>query len=239
VRLRSFAPDGFEAYTRVFHPAGYRPAGRGSDASTGTTWSALGERRGITLFADVSFTEVSGMDPEDQRGLDELAPMEGELPPKTCEVLAALLRGHTRTPELCWFCLWDGNGSLWSDAHARLISPDVTREEIKRYRAAGREQDAVLRTTPRVEAYARSYFLFRGPLEAACRFQPGDCYTSPNVWWPDDRSWIVITEVDGFSTYIGGSQKAIRGVITSPELEAVVVRLDTHMDPGAYRPWWR
>jgi hypothetical protein len=90
-----------------------------------------------------------------------------------------------------------------------------------------------------VEAHARSYFLFRGPLDAASGFEPGGWYTSPNLWWPEDRAWIVITEVDGFSSYVGASRVALGDILALSDLEAIEVNLDTHMDPETSRPWWR
>ena len=88
VRLESFAPRGFEMYARIFHPAGYRPAfSEAPDPDSGVRWAALGADRGIRLSADVSFSEISGIDPEDQHGLDDIGPSDGQLPPVTCEAL--------------------------------------------------------------------------------------------------------------------------------------------------------
>jgi hypothetical protein len=215
-RLESFAPDGFDGYARVFHPA-----------STGEKWTDLARARGIELFPDITFSEVSGIGPQDQHDLDELAPWDGELPPETCEALSDLLRPHTRTPERCWFCLWEGNGAFWSGAHSPALAPGESLDEA--YRVAARAQDELLNSTPRVEAEARSYFLFGGPLDAACTFEPSGSYTSPNLWWPDDRAWIVVTEVDGFSTYVGGSRAVLQDLLMSQDVEAIEVTLDTHM----------
>jgi hypothetical protein len=52
------------------------------------------------------------------------------------------------------------------------------------------------------------------------------------MWWPSDRAWFVATEVDGFSTYAGGSQAAIDDVLASSELEAIQVTARTPLDPG-------
>ncbi len=60
-----------------------------------------------------------------------------------------------------------------------------------------------------------------------------------NLWWPEDRAWIVITEIDGFSTYVGGSRSALQNVLASPDVEAIEAALDTYMDPEASRPRWR
>ena len=240
VRLGSFAPRGFEMYARIFHPAGYRPAfSEAPDPDSCVRWAALGADRGIRLSADVSFSEVSGIGPEDQHGLDDIGPSDGQLPPVTCEALSRILRSHTKTPHVCWFCLWEGNGAYWSTSHSPLYPDGASASEIQRYWALGKAEDAYLAATPRVEAQARSYFLLRGPLVAACAIEPAGWYVSPNIWWPDDRSWIVVTEVDGFSTYIGGTRTAIEDVVASSELEAIEVPLSVRMDPGPYRPRWR
>jgi hypothetical protein len=54
------------------------------------------------------------------------------------------------------------------------------------------------------------------------------------MWWPADRAWFVATEVDGFSSYVGGSQTAIDAVLASPELEAIAVTARTPLDPGPF-----
>jgi hypothetical protein len=52
------------------------------------------------------------------------------------------------------------------------------------------------------------------------------------MWWPADRAWFVATEVDGFSSYVGGTQGAIDSVLASPELEAIAATAQTPIDPG-------
>ena len=237
-RLESFAPEGFDAYARIFHPAGFRPGHRGAlDPASVMRWADLARARGIEQVPDIAFIEVSGIDPEDRQRQNELAPMDGELAPETCDALSDLLRAHTRTPGLCWFCLWEGNGAFWSESHGPLRAPGEPPDEADV--EAARAQDELLGSTPRVEAYARRYFLFRGPLEAACSFEPSGAYTSPNLWWPDDRAWIVVTEVDGFSTYVSCDRVALADLLASSDVEAIEVTLDTHMDPEENHPWWR
>ena len=95
VLLRSFAPDGFEAYARIFSPV------RTPDGLGAIKWGELGAARGIALTPDVAFMEVSGLDPHDGDALVDLAPQEGHLPSAMCEVLVRLLRTHTNTPARC------------------------------------------------------------------------------------------------------------------------------------------
>jgi hypothetical protein len=49
---------------------------------------------------------------------------------------------------------------------------------------------------------------------------------SPNLWWPEDQAWIVVTEIDYAWTYVGGSKQFIDSVVTDELLEAMPVRLD-------------
>lgn len=67
--------------------------------------------------------------------------------------------------------------------------------------------------------------LFEGPItDAAVTFGSVDwSYRSANLWWPDDRSWCVSTEIDFNWTYVGGSQKCIAQVLNDPLLEALPV----------------
>jgi hypothetical protein len=183
-RLESFAPEGFEAYARVLHPPGFRPGKRGGPDNSAIRWEDLARARGIDLIPEIGFLEAAGLEPGDDRALDEIGPMSGELPPETCHALSSILRAHTSSPDMTWFCLWEGNGAFWSHSHDPLHADDATAEEVGRHRAAAEAQDRLLESTRRVEALARRYFLLRGPLEAACRFEPSGWYTSPNLWWP-------------------------------------------------------
>ncbi len=107
------------------------------------------------------------------------------------------LRPATATPQQCWFAVWDGWGSLDNQG-----------------------------VQARVEHPARSYLLARGPLEAvlpSVLHEPWD--QSPSLWWPEDRAWIVATEVDYAWTYVGGTSELINGIVLDERLEALPARL--------------
>lgn len=133
-------------------------------------------------------------------------PIHGRLPSEECRTLATLLREFTSTPEHCFFCLWDGYG---------FIDPE-------RYK-----------NVPRVNA-GREYLLFRGPVEMVVLFKDtvGEGQ-SPNIWWPEDRSWCVATEIDLFDTYVGGSEACIQRILNSPDLEALPTTIGARVDLGA------
>lgn len=127
-RLESFIPEGFEAYARIFHSAAFRSARRGAiDPDTAIRWSDLARERGMELTPDIAFLEVSGIDPGDQRALAEIAPMDGKLPPETCDALAAL-------PTLKTFLTrpFPSNRPPLEDAHP-TISGTMTRARRTRF----------------------------------------------------------------------------------------------------------
>jgi hypothetical protein len=53
---------------------------------------------------------------------------------------------------------------------------------------------------------------------------------TPNWWWPDDRAWIVVSELDAPSTYIGGSAALTQAILDEPQLEAVPSHPDHRFD---------
>jgi hypothetical protein len=122
--------------------------------------------------------------------------------------LVNALRDFTSTPGQCWFCLWEGYGNI----DTRLYKP-----------------------ASRVRAPGRDYLLFRGPLDAVTSFVVGEFPFwgySPNIWWPEDRSWCVATDIDLFDTFIGGSKECIEAVLTTPDLEALPTTIDAVLHIG-------
>jgi hypothetical protein len=239
-RLHSLAPAAFEAYARVFHPARYRPGGgEGSlDPDGAVSWTELAAAHGVRLSPDISFSEVLGVDARDQRIRDDVAPADGRLVPKTCAVLADLLRSHTSAPERIRYCIWEGNGAFWSHAHTEIAPGAETAAERSLRRRDAEEQDRLLHSIPKVPTRLGDCFLFQGPLDAACRFEPDGWHVSPNLWWPADRAWIVVTHIEGYSTYAGASRVAVDDVLASP-LEAIEVTPGVHLDPNDFPPVWR
>jgi hypothetical protein len=55
---------------------------------------------------------------------------------------------------------------------------------------------------------------------------------SPALWWPESRAWLVSTEVDAFSTYVGGSAALIEELLATDGIEAAPSRLDAQLDWG-------
>ncbi len=81
---------------------------------------------------------------------------------------------------------------------------------------------------PHLRSSGRDYHLFGGPVDAATRI--GHWITkewfdaqSPSIFWPEDHSWCVATEVDADTTLVGGSRDLIAEVTNSSLLEALLI----------------
>jgi hypothetical protein len=204
--VSALIPGEFESYARILHPAD-------SPAGTPVRWAEVAGWSGRTIRPSVSFRDLAR--PAHDAGTtsapwDE-APLEGELLPSQLQALCEVLAGHTGTPERCWFCLWDGWG--WIDGvETAGVPSDFSREVLD---------------GPRVRRPDREYLLLEGPLDGALELgHHGDGFffpQSPNLFWPDDRSWCAATEIDLDSTYVGGSAWLIREVLDDSRIEAVPV----------------
>jgi hypothetical protein len=68
---------------------------------------------------------------------------------------------------------------------------------------------------------SRTYRLVRGPIAlAAANFAPEPAEQGPNLWFPADRAWCVVTDIDLMSTYVGGSAAAVAAVLDDEAIEA-------------------
>ncbi len=134
-----------------------------------------------------------------------------ELSQEALRRLSDILVQHTTTPEHIWYCIWEGyawlhGGSAVSGNPAGLV-PTTVRDD------------------GRFHLPSRDYYLYRGDISTAAVFVPEPWDLRPNLWWPEDRSWCVATEIYSICTYVGGTgdlsallADAIRGVTSvSPD----------------------
>ena len=223
--IACFVADIFEAYARVLHPG--REYVRGPNRGVTVRWvrwSELAALRGAEVTATTRWEDVSGFAPETGpvEGIDD--PYDGSMPEDLVDAMVTFLSRWTTTPRACWFGMWDGNGTWWKGSHGVTTEggPDFSAEA----RRIDDERDRVLRSTPTFGTPQREYFLMSGPLSTARALTDAAGGSSPNLWWPEDRAWFVSTEVDGFSTYVGGTAPMIDALIASPTIEAVQASVD-------------
>ena len=134
-------------------------------------------------------------------------PETGELLPDLVLALSEVLARHTRAPERCLFCIWEGGWVNGSGAINVAIGRDRGR--------AGRSPAAVGGCVAAVVSCrgalaaalrlaGRNRGLLEGPLDSVgeigeVRYWRGSSRFeshSPNLWWPDDRAWCVATDID-------------------------------------------
>ncbi len=144
---------------------------------------------------------------DQQSPLWDEAPAHGSLPYRQAVRLAADLANFTATPERCWFAIWEGFGDL----------------------------PAGIGNPPKLPMPHRDMILLAGPLtavpdtsfgyqwyETVAEHRP-EAYRSPSLWWPDDRTWCVATDVDLDTSYLGGSQACVDALVGDDELEVLEV----------------
>jgi hypothetical protein len=101
--------------------------------------------------------------------------------------IAAVAAGHTATPAHAYFAIWDGHGypERGLEHIARFATPDPGRE----------------------------YYLLQGSVASVVEIvepgPPAGLWRQPDLWWPEDRSWIVCTDVDLWCNYVAGSAALI------------------------------
>jgi hypothetical protein len=105
--VAALVPPVFDAYARVFHPAiRYR-----GDDDVDVRWADVAAANDTVAHPLMEWGSITGsMDyfgEDNQTPLWDDAPAMGHLPEQVAERLAAVLRGHTTTPDDCWFGLSD------------------------------------------------------------------------------------------------------------------------------------
>lgn len=163
--------------------------------------------------------------PPPAEGGDDWWPSYRELFERVAEIGAR----HTATPETAWYAIWEGHGfdSVGTQVASREApADDDERREREAYRRQLRDENERrtaeirrgLAAVPRFDAPHRSYYLVTGAVAdvRGLRYPSDDDWRNPDLWWPDDRSWFVATDVDCWALYVGGSV----GFVAEIEAEA-------------------
>ena len=164
-------------------------------------------------------------------------PMLGQLPSAECKSLFATLADWTSTPDVCWMGIWEGNGSLYAPSGRSVAvfttggSPQEEYDaDYARMIASWKELAEALRRIPTFDHPGRSYFLAEGPSTAICALDRFPLSLTPNLVWPDDRSWCVASEIDFDSTLVAASKECATALLESESLEAAEVGPEDRLD---------
>ncbi len=208
--VESLVPKGYASYARLFHPAmtqEYQPV----------RWSTVAEWSGKVYHSLMAFEGISvpklGYDSTDPPWADE--PRAGEMNPEDIVALSRFLSDFTGTPDQYYFAVWDGYGSISAGGSA-LYTPSGGIPLLP---------PVNINKAQRINGVAREYILFSGP-PSFNDFFDFLGLDGPNIWWPEDRSWCVSTDIDLDSTYIGASEECIKRLLSHHSLEVLLTTSD-------------
>ena len=189
----SMIPAGFDAITRVFHPV---------EDATGThvRWSELAAANGRVAHPQMQLHCIASRPGEPIPPEQQPSASPGSLPIEQARTLATIL-ASTGSIGPTWFGFTTIDTRFHQPATAHLP-------------VAG---------TP-----SREYFLMRSTLTAfdeVCSFANGGgldpiVLEAPSIWWPEDRSWFVFSDVDFTFSYVAGNNEVIEAIEQSDDLEA-------------------
>ena len=202
VRVGDVLPTGFQAYVRIMHPV---PTPDGP-----TTWTAIAERTGRVAHSRMQWQAIAYPAPGHQPPVVAGdGPSQGAFPLELMVSLIDILSIHTSTAETVHFTVWEGTAEL-------------------------PESDAST-----VDLAGRRHLVFTADLSAGTRAivldphgAPIEPHISPNVWWPDDRTWVVATDVDFRSTLVAAPRDCADQILADATFEAFEVAIDDRADLG-------
>ena len=212
-RFGKLLPDGYPAYARILHPAEERVGAEWRQVG----WTEIAARTGGTIHPLVQFHRLTRGEWEGQ------APWPGQLADDQLDALIPLLAQATTTPGACSFCVWEGYGEVTGAVQFLTASSSG----IPPTPPAGPLPPAGLDRLPRLHLPNRGYLVLRGAVDDArgvgVDFLPAPFGSrlGPNLWWPDDRAWVVASEIDLDSTYVAGPRTLIDAILAAPALEAL------------------
>jgi hypothetical protein len=199
------------------------------------SWGEVAQANGREMHPAAEWGSVTGswdyQYRATQRGLWENPPATGQLPCEVAQRLVAVLAEHTDDPGQGFFGVWEGWGIPTGSFFFTEDTPEVARQ---RQRAAFDAEVAAWRGL--VEGAAslrvpdRRMHLLRGPFVAIADFyqryedESSLCLRNPpSLWWPADGKWIVGTDIDLMTTYVGASSRAVKALLADERLEALPV----------------
>ena len=154
---------------------------------------------GFEAYARLRFLPDPAYDGQRESDVEEAGSDSDRL-----HTLLEVLAGQTRSPDECFFCVWDGFGDLSGGKGPKVVVPN------------------------------RAYFLFHGPLATigdwgAAEWWPGQSglpMPDPAFVWPADRAWCVANDVDPHWAGIGATRGVVDKLIADPRLDVVAAEAD-------------
>ena len=201
-------PAGFEAYARVFHSI---PLTDGGNAlAERVRWSDLAKSAGRVLDQTTTWRDL--LDDQDEAAMDAWdleasAPSAGRLPVVDANRLIAVLATNTATPDRVFYLVWTGWPHL--SQVKTLAAPRLQVVDREMALLVGSISDAVTDLGDQESPFVGLNWRTR---------------ISPTIWWPDDKVWAVVSDIDSESTVVCGTARCIDALLADPELDVVALK---------------
>lgn len=227
----------YDLFARVLH----RPDQGLQNPAEAGSWAAVAARYGTTVHAQAEFASIARA--ERGLGVVEGEPYDGSLDRITLPALRDVLRRHTATADRCWFALWAGYGGEpagWRDMptfetpgrdYWLFSGPLSSVLDLSLDLAHAGSEEAAARGVLELVSTGEASDIDQVAWDQDMR--RSDIVQSPNLWWPDDRSWFVSSEIDLDSTIVAGTPALIAEILTHPDLEALAVSATTSLMTGS------
>jgi hypothetical protein len=247
--MHSVVPRGYPAYVRVFHPVAARLLEwTGTEhhvlEERTLTWSEVAGLTGAVAHPLMQWDRIRRGLAEfgaATRGWDYGKPEQGRMPVDLLARLAAVLSQSGETSVRAG--LWEGNGALYPGSSSVVMlsaadtedetAEDETTEDETAEQASEVDMDIPFSPAEwenrKLELPHRAYFVFDADLRRLS--EPAWVEASgwgaiasfwgntPNLLWPVDRSWFLVSEIDFDSTVIGCSAEVAAVLMADPLLE--------------------
>lgn len=166
----------------------------------------------------------------DAEGWRYMEPSEGSLDPAVLAAVARHLAKHTHAPDKGVAGILEYNGRWDTSASYAKLSEYLDGQGAETPDLPASHSEPV--PVPYLALIDRSYALCK----AGARMFTDTGWTtdapwarhgyaeSPGLLWPDDKAWVLVTEMDYDSTIIAGSRRLITHLVRDPDIEAMIIR---------------
>jgi hypothetical protein len=194
-------PSTFEAYARVLPPF----VRQSKETVEFISWRDLAERCGITFSPDIQQADFEARS-------NDVHPLD-QLPLDQWRKLFAVVETYY-PDEMCYCAVWSGYSLL---------------NEIGRVHPEWAKVEA--------HGLSRNFFIFGGPVQALYRPDLGtevletEGFLRPDLVWSSNRTWLIASDIDVVSTYIGGPRALIQAIRETTGIETLAIESDSGL-PG-------
>jgi hypothetical protein len=212
-RVAKQVPQVFEAYVRIFHPAG-------SEEGEEVTWGEVARQLGTTAHREMQWHAIVGThDYTNFQGSrwPGSPPNRAEMADEELDSLRPLLAAHTGTAERCFF----GISTIHGGVDAEFAEAPFFELPHREYVVLAGPLAAVDQITLGSRHFGIAYF-YAADAEPPPDHEPPERFfrQAPSMIWPEDRAWFFHTEYDFDSTLVGGSRALVDAILAAPGLEA-------------------